>query len=64
MSGDTSSPRFGVTMETRRRWREDEKLAFVREAIAPDVNVSAIARRHGIKTRLLVRWRTVMAQAV
>jgi hypothetical protein len=45
----------------RRRWSEAEKEAFIGEALQPGGNVSAVARRHGIKPSLLFRWRK-MAQ--
>jgi len=52
-----------VVAETRRRWSKAEKLAIVAEASVPDVNVSAIARRHGIQPSLLFRWREQFADA-
>ena len=57
MSGDEIARRFEIVAETRRRWSLDEKLAIVKEASGPCVNVSAVARRHGIKPALLYRWR-------
>lgn len=57
MSGDNFSRRYSVVADTRRRWSEDEKQAIIREASQPAVNVSAVARRHGIKPSLLFRWR-------
>jgi transposase len=56
MSGDRSSPSFDIVAETRRRWSKAEKEALVAEAAAPDVNVSAVARRHGVSPSLLFRW--------
>ncbi len=61
MSGDGFARRYSVTADTRRRWSEDEKQAIIREALQPSVNVSAVARRHGMKPSLLFRWRK-MAQ--
>ena len=61
ISGDGFSHRYSVVADTRRRWREDEKQAIVAEVLQPGVNVSAVARRHGIKPNLLFRWRK-MAQ--
>ncbi len=55
MSGANFTHRYSV--DTRRRWSEDEKQAIVAEALQPGVNVSAVARRHGIKASLLFRWR-------
>ncbi len=57
MSGDNFAHRYSVVADTRRRWREDEKQAIVAESLQPGVNVSAVARRHGIKPSLLFRWR-------
>jgi transposase len=61
ISGDDFSRRYSVVADTRRRWSEDEKQAIVAEVSQPGVNVSAVARRHGIKPNLLFRWRR-MAQ--
>ena len=55
MSGANFAHRYSV--DTRRRWNEDEKQEIVAEALQPGVNVSAVARRHGIKPSLLFRWR-------
>lgn len=57
MSGDEFTRRFEVVAETRRRWSHEEKLAILKEAAGACVNVSAVARRHGIKPALLYRWR-------
>ena len=57
MSGDNFARRYSVVTETRRRWSDAEKQAVVAEAERPGVNISAVARRHGIKPSLLFRWR-------
>ncbi len=57
MSGDSFARRYSVVADTRRRWSEDEKQAIIGEALQPGVNVSAVARRHGMKPSLLFRWR-------
>lgn len=57
MSGDRPSRRYDVVAETRRRWSEAEKRAIVEEASAACTNVSAVARRHGMKPSLLFRWK-------
>src|SRR5688572_29053647 len=56
MSGDNFARRYSVVTETRRRWSAAEKQAVVAEAERPGVNISAVARRHGIKPSLLFRW--------
>ena len=57
MSGDRPSRRFDIVAETRRRWSEAEKRSIVEEASGPCTNVSAVARRHGMKPSLLFRWK-------
>ena len=57
ISGDNFSHQYSVVADTRRRWSEDEKQAIIAEALRPGVNVSAVARRHGITPNLLFRWR-------
>jgi transposase len=63
MSGDGFSRRYSVVAETRRRWSETEKQVIVAEAARPDANISAVARRHGIKPSLLFRWRRLARTA-
>ena len=57
MSGANFSRRYSIVAEARRQWSEAEKQAVVAEAERPGVNISAVARRHGIKPSLLFRWR-------
>ena len=57
MSGDNFSRRHAIAAETRRRWSDAEKQGIIAEAARPDANISAVARRHGIKPSLLFRWR-------
>jgi transposase len=63
MSGDNFSRRYSIVAEARRRWSEAEKQAIVVEAARPGVNISALARRHGIKPSLLFRWRRLARDA-
>ena len=46
--------------EWRRRWSLEEKQAIVAESLAPNVSLTAIARRHGIGTGLLYAWRHLL----
>ena len=57
MSGDRSTPRFEVVASTRRSWSRAQKLALVAEIGVGDTTLSEVARRHGIHTSLLFRWR-------
>jgi transposase len=41
----------------RRRWSGAAKSRILAEALEPDVNVSAVARRHGLKPQQLFGWR-------
>jgi transposase len=63
MSGDNFFRRYSVVAETRRRWSEAEKQSIIAEAERPDANISAVARRHGIKPSLLFRWRRLAREA-
>ena len=63
MSGDNFSRRYSVVAETRRYWSEAKKRAIIAEAARPDANISAVARRHGMKPSLLFRWRRIAREA-
>lgn len=41
----------------RRRWSDEEKLRIVGESLVGHRQASATARRHGIPTSLLFKWR-------
>lgn len=57
MSGHGSVPRYTHVATTRRQWSREEKRAIVAELDAPGGSVSEVARRHGIHTSLVFRWR-------
>ena len=57
MSGDRSSRQFAIVAETRRQWSKAEKRSIVAESSGTCANISAVARRHGLKPSLLFRWR-------
>lgn len=46
-----------VSEERRRRWSTAEKAALVRETYEPGMNVSLVARKHGVSASLLFNWR-------
>jgi transposase len=62
MSGDRSGRRYDIVADTRRRWSEEEKASIVAEA-ANCPNISALARRRGLKPSLLFRWRREQCDA-
>jgi transposase len=55
-SGDKFKRNYDIVADTRRRWSEEEKTSIVAEA-ANCPNISALARRHGLRPNLLFRWR-------
>lgn len=48
-----------VIATTRRSWSRAEKAAILAETLEPSATVSTVARRHGIHSSLLFRWRRV-----
>src|SRR3974377_975964 len=46
-----------VGVERRRRWGHEDKLRIVRESLAPNAIVTAVARRHEVSTSLVYTWR-------
>ena len=46
-----------VVASTRRTWSPEQKRAFLAEADDPTTTASAVARRHGLHSSLLFRWR-------
>ena len=50
-----------VRAEPRRRWTEDQKLRLVEETFAAGSSISRVARKYGVHTSLLFRWRRQLA---
>lgn len=46
----------------RRQWSYDEKLRMVEESLAPGESVSRVARRYGVRSNLLYRWRRLLSE--
>lgn len=62
MSGhDASRPVVDYVATTRRRWSKSQKRSILAEVDAPGGSVSEVARRHGLHTSLLFRWRRDLA---
>ena len=58
MSGhDASRLVVDYVATTRRRWSKSQKRSILAEVDAPGGSVSEVARRHGLHTSLLFRWR-------
>jgi len=55
MSGYSQEKSFAVVAETRRKWTAAERKQIVAETEAS--SVSSIARKHGVATSLVFRWR-------
>lgn len=64
MSGDRTTPRFEVIASTRRSWSVTQKRAIIGEIGVGDATLSDVARRHGIHTSLLFRWRRDLGSEV
>jgi transposase len=65
MSGYSAyeAPRVQVIQAVqRRRWTAAEKASMVDECSQPGMNVSYVARRHGVAPNLLFRWRKLMTE--
>ncbi|MDX2288919.1 MAG: transposase [Hyphomicrobiaceae bacterium] len=50
-------------MTTRRKWSAAEKRSIVAEIEAAGGSVSEVARKHGVHTSLLFRWRRNLSAA-
>lgn len=46
-----------VGVERRRRWSDDEKLAFLMEVGVGGATVAAVARRHDLTRQHIYQWR-------
>ena len=46
----------------RRRYTLDFKLRVLEETFAPDASVAAVARRHGMNTNVIFRWRRLFRE--
>lgn len=50
------------SIQRRRRYSLDEKMAVLAEASQPGMSISYVARRHGISPSLLFGWRRRMSE--
>ena len=64
MSGDRTTPRYDVVATTRRSWSHTQKRAIVAEIDVGGATLSQVARRHGMHSSLLFRWRKTLGSAM
>jgi transposase len=50
------------SIQRRRRYSLDQKLAVLAEAAQPGMSISYVARRHGISPSMLFGWRRRMSE--
>lgn len=50
--------------ELRRRWTEEQKLRLVAETFRPGASISGVARRHGVHSSVVFRWRRRFTEPV
>jgi transposase len=51
-----------TSVQRRRRWSAEEKVAIVQETYAPGMSVSLVARRHSVPPNMVFRWRRLHAE--
>jgi transposase len=51
-----------TSVQRRRRWSAEEKVAIVQETCAPGMSVSLVARRHGVAPNMVLRWRRLYSE--
>lgn len=61
MTGKSERVEVVTSVQRRRRWSPEEKMAIVQETYAPGMSVSLVARRHGVAPNQLFTWRRLHA---
>jgi len=61
MTGKAEPVEVITSVQRRRRWSAEEKVAIVQKTYAPGMSVSLVARRHGIAPNQLFTWRRLHA---
>ena len=51
-----------TSVQRRRRWTAQEKYLIVQETYQPGINVSIVARKHGISPSQVFNWRRHMEE--
>lgn len=61
MTGNKDRIEVITSVQRRRRWSAEEKVAIVQETYAPGMSVSMVARRHGVAPNMVFSWRRLYA---
>lgn len=51
-----------TSVQRRRRWSAEEKVAIVQETYTPGASVSMVARRHGVAPNQVFNWRRLYSE--
>ena len=62
MTGNRDRIEVITSVQRRRRWTAEEKMAIVQETYAPGMSVSMVARRHGVAPNQVFNWRRLYAE--
>jgi transposase len=62
MTGNRDRIEVITSVQRRRRWSAEEKVAIVQETYAPGMSVSLVARRHGVAPNMVFNWRRLYAE--
>jgi transposase len=49
--------------ERRRTWSDEDKLRILAEAVAPEISLASVARRHDLCPQQLYAWRRLFREA-
>lgn len=64
MSGHRTIPSYDIVATTRRSWSTEQKKAIVADIDVGGATLSEVARRHGIHSSLLFRWRKTLGSVM
>lgn len=62
MTGNSDRVEVIASVQRRRRWSTEEKIAMVQETCAPGMSVSLVARRHGVAPNQVFAWRRLYSE--
>jgi transposase len=62
MTGTKERIEIITSVQRRRRWSAEEKVAIVQETYTPGASVSMVARRHGVAPNQVFNWRRLYSE--